>query len=73
MNIRPQKIQKITAHIPKELLHNAQIVTHKGITETIKIGLVKVAAEKAYKNLLNLGGKVKIDLDLKELRKDRNL
>lgn len=71
MYTQTEEIQKITAHIPKELLQNAQKITHKGITETIKVGLKKIVTQQAYQNLLKLGGKCKIDLDLKELRKDK--
>ena len=38
-----QTTQKITAHIPIHLLHEAQAATGKGITETIKIALSQLA------------------------------
>ena len=71
MQVRNEEIQKITAHIPKELLKNAQKITHAGITETIKAGLKKIAVQEAYKNLLSLGGKCKININLNELREDK--
>ena len=65
--------QKITAHIPVNLLHNAQEATGKGITETVKAGLEMVARAKAYENLLKLRGKISFEgFDLDELRKDKD-
>ena len=64
--------QKITAHIPKQLLHEAQAVTGKGITETIKAGLAELAKKKAYDNFLKLKGTYRFSIDLNELRKDRD-
>lgn len=63
--------QKITAHIPVSLLHEAQSVTGKGITETIKIALNQLAHAGAYEALRKMRGKVKFSIDLEELRKDK--
>ena len=67
----PEQTQKITAHIPVNLLHEAQLVTGKGITETIKIALNQLARAHAYEDLRKMRGKVKFSIDLEELRKDR--
>lgn len=67
----PQQVQKITAHIPVSLLHDAQSVTGKGITETLKIALAQLARTNTYEGLKKMRGKVKFSIDLKELRKDR--
>jgi hypothetical protein len=71
MHTQPQETQKITAHIPKYLLQNAQEATRKGITETIKIGLEKVAIQQACRDLLDMAGKCRIDIDLEDLRRDK--
>lgn len=63
--------QKITAHLPIHLLEEAQAVTKKGITETLKIALEQLARTQAYEGLRKLRGKVKINIDIHELRKDR--
>ncbi len=63
--------QKITAYLPKELLDNAQNMTGKGITETLRIGLEKVLQTSNYQKLLVLYGKYKSNINLQELRKDR--
>ena len=63
--------QKVTAHIPSDLLRRAQSVTGKGITETIRIGLDMVASAKAAEELRRLRGKVRLSIDLAELRRDR--
>lgn len=63
--------QKVTAHIPVNLLHEAQEVTGKGITETIKIALDQLARSHAYEDLRKMRGKVKFSINVNELRKDR--
>ncbi len=63
--------QKITAHVPVDLLREAQAATGKGITETVCRGLALVATAKAAEDLRALRGKVRLDLDLALLRRDR--
>lgn len=63
--------QKITAHVPKSLLKEAQESTGLGITETVKAGLEALARQRAFERLLKMEGKVKLRIDLEELRKDR--
>lgn len=65
------KIKKITAHVPAEVLRRARLATGKGITETVRQGLDLLAAAKAAQELRRLRGKVCLDLDLAELRRDR--
>ncbi len=62
--------QKITAHIPVELLKSAQEVTHKGVTETLREALALLARSKGYEKFLSGYGKVKLSIDLEALRKD---
>lgn len=63
--------QKITAHIPVDLLHEAQAVTGKGITETLKVALSQLARAHAYDDLREMRSKIKFSIDLKELRRDK--
>ena len=63
--------QKITAHVPLESLRRAQAATGKGITETVRLGLDLLASARAAEELRRLRGKVRLDLDLAELRRDR--
>lgn len=63
--------QKITAHLPRALLTRAKKATGKGITETLRLGLSMVAAAQAAEELRRLRGKVKLDINLDELRRDR--
>jgi hypothetical protein len=63
--------QKITVHVPAELLKTAQRQTGKGITETIRQGLRLVAAGGTFRRLRELRGKVAIKIDLEALRDDR--
>ncbi len=64
--------QKITAHLPANLLHEAQQVTGKGITETLKIALEHLARARAYEELRKMRGKVNLAIDVDELRRDRD-
>lgn len=63
--------QKVTAHIPRVLLKEAQETTGLGITDTIKAGLEILAKQKAFENLRSLRAKVQLRIDVTELRKDR--
>ena len=63
--------QKITAQVPRESLRRAQAATGKGITETVRLGLDLLASAKAAEALHRLRGKVRLDLDVAELRRDR--
>lgn len=64
-------VQKITLHVPEELLRRAQKSTGRGITETVRQGLRLVAARDTYRKLRDLRGKVKVDVDVETLREDR--
>jgi hypothetical protein len=66
------RTQKITAHIPVELLHEAQAATGKGITETLKIALAQLARANAYEDLRKMRGKIRFSINLTELRKDED-
>ena len=63
--------QKITAHVPAETLRRARAATGKGITETVRFGLDLLASAKAAEGLRRLRGKLRLDLDMAELRRDR--
>jgi hypothetical protein len=66
-----EQTQKITAHIPVNVLREAQAATGKGITETIKMALSQLARAGAYEALRKMRGKVKFSIDLEDLRKNR--
>ena len=69
--LRMKTTQKITAHVPVRLLRQAQVATGKGITETVRLGLGLLASAKAADRLRRLRGKLRLDLDVAELRRDR--
>ena len=68
---RMTEMRKITAFIPAELLSNAQSHTGLGVTETLRIALERFSHAEWCRKLLELEGKIKLDIDLEELRKDR--
>jgi hypothetical protein len=63
--------RKVTVELPVELLRKAQRTTGAGITGTIRRGLELVAAGRAYQELRQLKGKVRLSIDLDQLREDR--
>jgi hypothetical protein len=65
------QMRKITAFVPAEALAAAQAYTGEGVTETLRIALEKLARQSFYDQLRALKGKVKFDIDLDELRQDR--
>ena len=68
---RMEKVQKITAHVPVELLRRARAVTGKGITETVRLGLGMLSSAKAAGELRRMRGTVRLDIDIDDLRRDR--
>lgn len=62
---------KITVHVSKSLLKEAQEATGRSITETVADGLKKLARSKSYKELLKLKGSVKLDINIAKLREDK--
>jgi hypothetical protein len=64
-------IRKITARVPADLLGRATAATGRGIAETVRLGLDLVASRQAARDFRRLRGKVRLDLDLAELRRDR--
>lgn len=63
--------RKITVHVRSDLLARAQEVSKAGISETVRKGLELLSAKQAYAELRKMRGKLKISIDLDELRKDR--
>ena len=61
-------LKKVTVNLPENLLKKSQALSHKGITETLIIGLEEVIRRHQLSALANLKGNVKFDLDLKKTR-----
>lgn len=68
---RMTDVRKITVEVPADLLDRAQDAADAGITETVRRGLALVAAGRAYDQLRQLRGKLRLGLDLEALREDR--
>ena len=66
--LRHPATQKVTVHIPVELLHDAQTVTGKCITETITIALRQLMRANAYADLRKLRGTIHFSINLEQLR-----
>ena len=64
--------RKITVSVPIDLLARAQKATEEGISATVRKGLELVTRKWAYEHLRMMRGKVKLSIDLDELRKDRD-
>ena len=62
--------RKVTVILPEALLAKAQQSTGEGLTPTIRRGLELLAANKAYRRLKSLKGKVTFSLDVAALRED---
>lgn len=63
--------RKITLEVPEDLLERALAASGEGITRTVRRGLELVAAGRAYDELRQLRGKVRLAIDLEALREDR--
>src|SRR5271156_5669407 len=62
--------RRITGLVNSELLAGAQKATRAGISETVRKGLELLVASYSYDQLLKMRGKVKVSVDLNELRED---
>jgi hypothetical protein len=66
------EMKKITAFVPAGLLASAQEETGVGISETLRIGLQKIAHQRFYKGMLEMRGKVRTDVDIDASREDKD-
>ena len=64
--------QRITVHVPADLLERARKSTGRGITATVREGLQMVAASETCRQIRALRGRVPIAIDLEALREDRD-
>ncbi|HVY84597.1 MAG TPA: hypothetical protein VG943_05665 [Caulobacterales bacterium] len=64
-------MKKITVEVPVETLE-AAMRDGGSLADTVREALKELAHKRAYQRLLALQGKVKVDIDLEELRKDKN-
>lgn len=62
------KIKRTTVNLPADLLEDAQLVSGKGITETITEGLELLRRRKALALAQSLKGKLSLDIDLQKSR-----
>jgi len=68
---RMSDMRKITAILPTGLLAIAQANTGEGVAETLRIALERLNHAEWCKQMMSLEGKVQLDIDLQELREDR--
>ena len=64
-------LRKVTVMLPATLVERATRATGQGLTPTIRKGLESIAAADAYDGLRRLRGKLKLTLNVNELRQDR--
>ena len=69
--MQPIETQKVTAHLPVKLLQEAQEVTGRGLTDTLKIALEQLSRAHVYEQLQLMRGKINFSIDVNELRKDK--
>jgi hypothetical protein len=63
-------LKKVTVVLPADLLERATTATGKGITPTIREGLEAMAAVHSFEGMRRLRGKVKLSIDVEQLRRD---
>jgi len=65
--------RKITAVLPARLLATAQINSGASLTQTLKTALEQYNHSEWCRKMLAAQGRFKLDIDLDELREDREL
>jgi hypothetical protein len=64
-------MRKITVEVPAQDLEEAQALTGKGVTETVRDALRRMRSVRAQQRAIELRGKVKFALSVEDLRYDR--
>jgi len=64
------EMRKITVEVRQDDLAEAQALTGKGVTETIRDALRRMRSIRAQQRALELRGKVKFSLTVDEMRYD---
>ena len=62
------KVKKISTNIPEDLLKKACNLTNLNQTEALIAGLKELIAQHDREAIVDLKGKIKIDLDFDEIR-----
>jgi Arc/MetJ-type ribon-helix-helix transcriptional regulator len=65
------EMRKITVEVPENDLVEAQALTGKGVTETIRDALRRMRSIRAQQRALELRGKVNFSLTVDEMRYDK--
>ncbi len=65
-----QTMRKVTVVLPRDLVDQATRVSGKGVTQTVREGLNKILVADAYQQIRNLRGKVKLSINVCDLRAD---
>lgn len=65
------ELRRITIDVSADLLAQAQEETGRGIDDTIRAGLQRLASRRAQRELLAMRGAVDFAFDLETLRHDR--
>ena len=68
--MRQPAMRKVTVLLPRDLVQRATAATRQGLTPTIRQGLEAVARAAAYDGLRQLRGKVRLSINVDELRED---
>jgi hypothetical protein len=63
-----EKIKRITANLPEELIRQATSITGKNLTDTLIEGLQMVKRTAAFEKAQKLKGKIKLEIDLEASR-----
>ena len=64
-------MRKITVEVRERDLASAQAFTGKGVTETVRAALKKLASIHAQRELMKYRGKVKFSMTVDEMNGDR--
>lgn len=66
-----ERLRRVTVRVPASLLRRAQAACGGDAAGAIRRGLELVAAKEAYAHVRSLRGRLKLDIEVAELREDR--
>jgi hypothetical protein len=65
----PTAVKKLTVNVPAPVLERARVITGRGITETVVLGLLELDRQHKRSTLRALRGRVRFELDLEKTRR----
>ncbi len=72
MTQQPEEMVKVTMQLPKALLDSIRQPSGKSLTAIVRQALLEYKANLAYAGWMQYRGKIDLDVDIEDSRRDKN-